>query len=63
MMVTGALAGPSAMSGSDTGFATSAAVAFAPWRRRPECSGAKAAKAANPTRDMAQAKAWRMTIN
>src|SRR5216683_3382500 len=61
VMVTGALAGPSAMSGSDTGFATSDALcAIASAIRR---SGEKPARAASPVRDSAMVKARRVMIN
>src|SRR5260370_7871171 len=55
VMVTGALAGPSAMSGSETGFATSDAVcAIASAIRR---SGEKPARAARPVSDRPMPKA------
>ena len=58
-MVMGALTGPSAMSGSDIGFATSAATAV--------CAMAPPAKGigvtANVTRDKAMARAWRLGFN
>src|SRR5436305_9664418 len=66
VIVTLALAGPSAMSGSDTGFATSAAVAFccfcasASEIRR---SGDRPARAASPVSDRAAVKARRVRIN
>src|SRR5450755_3990056 len=53
-MVTAAFAGPSTMSGSDTGFATRAAVAFCAMAAPTRCAGAKAASAA---RDRAAARA------
>src|SRR6202012_2702504 len=61
VMVTAALAGPIAMSGSDTGLATSAALcAIAlPIRR----SGEKPARAASPVSDRAAVKARRVMIN
>src|SRR5260370_36780547 len=60
-MVTGALAGPSAMSGSETGFATSDALcAIASAIRR---SGEKPARAASPVSDRAMVKAGRGMIN
>src|SRR5258706_2095263 len=61
VMVTEALAGPSAMSGSDTGFATSEALcAVASAIRR---SREKPARAASPVIDRAKAKARRVMIN
>src|SRR5947208_14251094 len=61
VMVTEALAGPSAMSGSDCGFATSDALcAIASAIRR---SGEKPAKAASPVSDRAIVKARRVMIN
>ena len=60
-MVTGALAGPSAMSGSDTGLATSAALcAIALVIRR---SGDNPMRAASPVSDRAAVKARRVMIN
>src|SRR5882724_7311216 len=60
VIVTDALAGPSAMSGSDTGFATSAAVcAIASSIRR---SGENPARAASPVSDKAAVKARRVMI-
>jgi len=61
VMVTGALAGPSAMSGSETGFATSDTLcAIASAIRR---SGEKPARAASPVSDRAMVKARRVMIN
>src|ERR1700682_1343607 len=61
VIVTWALAGPSAMSGSDTGFATSDALcAIASAIRR---SGEKPATAASPVSDRAMVKARRVMIN
>src|SRR3979411_2749690 len=60
VIVTAALAGPSAMSGSDTGLATSDALcAIAPAIRR---SGDNPARAANPASDRAAVKARRVII-
>ena len=60
MMVTGALAGPSAMSGSDPGLATSEALcAIAPSIRR---SGEKPASRLSPVSDRAAVKARRVMI-
>src|SRR5467141_1912063 len=61
VIVTEALAGPTAMSGSDTGFATSDALcAIASAIRR---SGENPARAASPVRDRAKVKARRVMIN
>src|SRR5258708_39417595 len=61
VIVTDASAGPSAMSGSETGFATSDALwAIASAIRR---SGEKPARAASPVSDRAAAKARRVMIN
>src|SRR5258707_14873520 len=61
VMVTGALAGPSAMSGSDTGFATSDALcAIASAIRR---SGETTARAASPVSDRGMGKARGGMIN
>ena len=61
MIVTEASAGPSAMSGSDTGLATSEApCAIALAIRR---SGEKPARAASPVSDRAAVKARRVMIN
>src|ERR1700743_131289 len=61
VMVTAAFAGPNAMSGSDTGFATSDALwAIAAVIRR---SGEKPARAASPVSDRAAVKARRVIIN
>src|SRR6202022_338563 len=61
VIVTEALAGPSAMSGSDTGFATSDALcAIASAIRR---SGENPARAASPASDRAAVKARRVIIN
>src|SRR5882724_9012772 len=61
VIVTEALAGPSAMSGSDTGFATSDALcAIASAIRR---SGENPARAASPASDRAAVKARRVMIN
>src|ERR1019366_3734643 len=62
VMDTGAFAGPSAISGSDIGFATSAAVAVCAMASPIGCSGAKATRAASPASDRAAAKARRGTI-
>src|SRR6266404_5523882 len=60
VIVTVALAGPSAMSGSETGFATSDALcAIAPAIRR---SGENPARAASPVSDRAAVKARRVMI-
>src|SRR5258707_14852129 len=60
VMVTVALAGPSAMSGSDTGLATSAApCAIASAIRR---NGENPARAASPVSDRAAVKARRVII-
>src|SRR5882757_6267434 len=60
VMVTEALAGPSAMSGSDCGLATSVALcAIASDIRR---SGEKPTRAANPVSDKAVVKARRVMI-
>jgi hypothetical protein len=65
VMVTVALAGPSAMSGSDTGFATSAAVApcFCASASEIRRSGERPARAASPVSDRAAVKARRVMIN
>src|SRR4030081_2927529 len=65
VMVTVALAGPSAMSGSDTGFATSAAVAFCFCASASDIrrSGERPARAASPVSDRAAVKARRVMIN
>ena len=60
-MVTVALAGPSAMSGSDTGLATSAAL-LRHARRAISRSGEKPARAASPVSDRAAVKARRVMI-
>src|SRR6476619_1798099 len=61
VIVTEALAGPSAMSGSDTGLATSDALcAIASAIRR---SGENPARAASPVSDRAAVKARRVMIN
>src|SRR5580704_10189745 len=61
VIVTGALAGPSAMSGSETGFATSATLcAIASENRR---SGENPTRAASPVSDRAAVKARRVMIN
>src|ERR1700726_2991737 len=61
VIVTGALAGPSAMSGSDTGLATSEALcAIASAIRR---SGENPASRLSPVRDRAAVKARRVMIN
>ena len=59
-MVTEALAGPSAMSGSDCGFATSAALCAmaSPVKR----SGDKPTRAASPVSDRAAVEARRVMI-
>src|ERR1700722_9877242 len=60
VMVTAALAGPSAMSGSETGLATSAALcAIAPVIRR---KGENPMTAASPVSDRAAVKARRVMI-
>src|SRR5208283_6101707 len=61
VMVTLASAGPSAMSGSDCGFATSVALCA----KAPEISrsGEKPASAARPVSDRAVVKARRVIIN
>src|SRR5437899_4682515 len=62
VIVTGALAGPSAMSGSDTGLATSDALcAIASAIRRNGENPARAA--ASPVSDRAKVKARRVMIN
>src|SRR5450755_609360 len=61
-MVTAALALPSAMSGSDTGFATSAAAAFCANASPISGCGAWQARAASPASDRATARAWRKAI-
>src|SRR3984885_6136336 len=63
VMVTVALAGPSAMSGSDTGFATSAAVALCASASDIRRSGESPARAASPVSDRAAVKARRVMIN
>jgi hypothetical protein len=63
VMVTGAFAGPSAMSGSDTGLATRAAVALCAMASPTGCTGAKATRAASPARDNALTMARRITVN
>src|ERR1700722_5569167 len=61
VIVTEALAGPSAMSGSDTGLATSDALcAIASVIRR---KGENPTRAASPVRDRAAVKARRVMIN
>jgi hypothetical protein len=60
VMITGAFTDPSAMSGSDTGFATRAAAASCAQASLFRCSGAKATIAAS---ERAAAKARRVTIN
>src|SRR5476651_1475810 len=62
VMVTVALAGPSAMSGSDTGLATSAAVALCASASPIRRNGEKPAKAASPVSDRAAVKARRVMI-
>src|ERR1700712_257216 len=63
VMVTVALAGPSAMSGSDTGLATSAAVAFCASASDIRRSGERAARAARPGKHKAAGKGGRAVIN
>src|SRR5712672_2958146 len=63
VIVTVALAGPSAMSGSDTGLATSAAVAFCASASDIRRSGESPGRAASPVRDRAAVKARRVMIN
>src|SRR3954454_6815666 len=63
VMVTEALAGPIAMSGSDTGLATSAAVALCASASDSRRSGEKPARAARPVKDRAAVKARRVRIN
>src|SRR5436305_4347245 len=61
VIVTGALAGPSAMSGKETGLATSDPLwAMASAIRR---SGERPARAASPVSDRAAVKARRVRIN
>jgi hypothetical protein len=60
VMVTGALIDPIAMSGSDTGFATSAAVVLCAMVSLIGCSGANRA---TPASDRAAAKTRRVTIS
>src|SRR3954452_643556 len=61
VIVTGAVAGPSAMSGSDTGLATSDAL----WARASviKRSGERPARAASPVSDRAVLKARLVRIN
>src|SRR6201993_1961245 len=61
VIVTEALAGPSAMSGSDTGLATSEALCAIAFPIR--CSGESPVRAASPVSDRAAAKARRVMIN
>src|ERR1700692_594484 len=61
VIVTGALAGPRAMSGSDTGLATSDALCAIASPIR--CSGVSPARAASPVSDRAAVKARRVMIN
>src|SRR3954452_21512990 len=63
VMVTLALAGPSAMSGSDTGFVTSAAVALCASASVSRRSGESPARAASPVKERAAVKARRVMIN
>src|SRR3954471_18960693 len=66
VMVTAASAGPSAMSGSDTGLATSAAPCAQALLITPSLksrSGDSPARMANPVRDRAAVKARRVIIN
>src|SRR3954466_2190771 len=63
VMVTGASFGPSAMSGSDTGFATSAAVAPCASASGIRRRGENPARAATPVSDRAAVKARRVMIN
>src|ERR1700741_1298442 len=60
VMVTLASAGPSAMSGSDTGFATSVALCAIASRKR--LSGEKPMTAASPVHDKAAVKVRRVMI-
>src|SRR5437762_8088789 len=61
VIVTGALAGPSAISGNETGFATSGPLcAMASAIRR---NGVTPARAASPVSDRAAVKARRVIIN
>jgi len=61
-MVTKAFGEPSAMSGNDIGFATSAAVAFCAMASPTRCRGTKATRAASPASDRAVAKARQVAI-
>ncbi len=61
VIVTGALAGPSAMSGSDTGLATSEGPCAITCRMKP--SGEKPASRLSPVSDRAAVKARRVMIN
>src|SRR5947209_19684141 len=63
VMVTGASFGPSAMSGSDTGLATSAGFASCASASAIRRSGEKPASAARPVSDRAAVKARRVMIN
>src|SRR3954468_10628827 len=63
VMVTVALAGPSAISGSDTGLATSAALVFCASTSDIRRSGESPARAASPVSDRAAVKARRVIIN
>src|SRR4051794_29435901 len=62
VMVTGASLAPIAMSGSDTGLATSAAVAPCASASAIRRSGEKLARAASPVSDRAAVKARRVII-
>src|SRR3978361_1089630 len=63
VMVTVAFLGPSAMSGSDTGLATSAAVALCANASDIRRNGERPARAASPVSDRAAVKARRVMIN
>src|SRR5580692_2066389 len=61
-MVTEALTGPSAISGSDAGLAASAAVAFCALATSTRWSGVNATKAASPASESAALKARRTKV-
>src|ERR1700712_2889451 len=63
VMVTAASLGPSAMSGSDTGLATSRAAALCAIASPNRRSGEKPARAASPVSERAAVKARRVMIN
>src|SRR5947199_4061430 len=63
VIVTGASLAPIAMSGSDTGLATSAAVAPCASASAIRRSGEKPARAASPVSDRAAVKARRVIFN